>query len=238
MLVQRTNNVEKEFCYYVKEGKLSAVTDLLLVAPEKFLPSSVNNQEFDSDRSINVREFVLDEVASMTILNMINTHVEATLESVMKLQVKKLEMEAMLQLIEVFERMGETLAAYLRMQQPVLFTLIFESLPSDYLRMRALTRKRKYYLGSTGQIPGVSNLQSCHLTMSGCSSPRKGGTNMMRQLMEVEYAVPIHCQMGCAIRNFCLCFHMVIVYLLFQIRNLPMEIIVQIPTGILKLGHC
>ncbi|XP_027071173.1 uncharacterized protein [Coffea arabica] len=106
LLAQKTKEVEFEFFKYVKEQKLVELAGLLLVAHEKVMPGL--------EECMKIRNFVLKEAAFLNLQEIRSLYGSGDEKSLQEAKKKKVEMEAILLLLEVFDRIGDKLSAYLQ----------------------------------------------------------------------------------------------------------------------------
>ncbi|XP_027071171.1 uncharacterized protein LOC113773082 [Coffea eugenioides] len=106
LLAQKTKEVEFEFFKYVKEQKLVELAGLLLVAHEKVMPGL--------EERMKIRNFVLKEAAFLNLQEIRSLYGSGDEKSLQEVKKKKVEMEAILLLLEVFDRIGDKLSAYVQ----------------------------------------------------------------------------------------------------------------------------
>ncbi|XP_027066491.2 uncharacterized protein [Coffea arabica] len=109
LLAQKTKEVEFEFFKYVKEQKLVELAGLLLVAHEKVMPGL--------EEHMKIRNFVLKEAAFLNLQEITSLYSSGDEKSLQEVKKKKVEMEAILLLLEVFDRIGDKLSAYLQIMR-------------------------------------------------------------------------------------------------------------------------
>lgn len=113
MLVPTMNELDREITRYVREAKLVELATLLVVAPDKVMASCIATGNC-SDGTIKVRDFVLAEIAFLEHQIISSSGVN---KSAKEYKNKKVKMVAMLQLLEIFERVGSYFEAYLRLER-------------------------------------------------------------------------------------------------------------------------
>ncbi|CAI9109512.1 OLC1v1009345C1 [Oldenlandia corymbosa var. corymbosa] len=106
LLASKTIEVEEEFFKYVKERKLPELTALLMLAHERLEPCLKGN-------SI-IRDFVLKEIASLRIIIFTSSYDVDGEKLMYEVKKRKMEMEAVMLVLEIFNRFGDKIAAYLQ----------------------------------------------------------------------------------------------------------------------------
>ncbi|XVF18328.1 hypothetical protein REPUB_Repub11eG0012200 [Reevesia pubescens] len=107
-LVESTKEVDEEIYRYVIEGKVVEIATLLIVARDKVMSPSIFKC---SDGSLNLREFL----SNMIMFSSMQNNGE-NLELGSKCENQLAMWMHMLQLVEVFERIGDKILAYLKQE--------------------------------------------------------------------------------------------------------------------------
>ncbi|CAI9111784.1 OLC1v1012101C1 [Oldenlandia corymbosa var. corymbosa] len=105
LLASKTVEIEQELLKYLKEGKLLELTALLMFARDRVTPCLEGGSK--------TRDFVLQEIAALKIFIFRSTCDFDKGKLVFEAQKKKMEMEAVLLLLEIFDRVGDKIEAYL-----------------------------------------------------------------------------------------------------------------------------
>ena len=106
LLAQNTKEVGFEFLKYVKEQKLVELVGLLLVAREKVMPRL--------EGRIKIHNFVLKEAVFLNLQEIRSLYGSGDEKSLREVKKKKVEMDSILLLLKVFDRIGDKLSAYLQ----------------------------------------------------------------------------------------------------------------------------
>ncbi|XVF28263.1 hypothetical protein REPUB_Repub15cG0014700 [Reevesia pubescens] len=112
LIFRATKEVEKEIYHYAEEGKLIEIAVLLMVARKEVMSPSLFESFCGStlDGSKSLRDFVLSKIISLQVSetrSVYNEDLKNKLETMM----------SMLQLLEVFERLGDKIDSYCSQHQ-------------------------------------------------------------------------------------------------------------------------
>ncbi|KAJ7970213.1 Ankyrin-3 [Quillaja saponaria] len=120
LLFWNTEGIEYEIYRYAKEGKVLELAVLLLVAPKKVLSPSIfeNMTNFSCPHgNTTLRQYITSEIASLTTLRTRLVHEIGSYALLQKCNDKLAKMKSMLMLLELFERAGDKITAYIQ-QKP------------------------------------------------------------------------------------------------------------------------
>ncbi|XVF28264.1 hypothetical protein REPUB_Repub15cG0014800 [Reevesia pubescens] len=112
LIFKATKEVEKEIYHYAEEGKLIEIAVLLMVAQKEVMSPSLFESLCGStlDGSKSLRDFILSKIISLQVSETISVYNE-------DLKNKLETMMSMLQLLEVFERLGDKIDSYCSQHQ-------------------------------------------------------------------------------------------------------------------------
>ncbi|CAI9100556.1 OLC1v1037682C1 [Oldenlandia corymbosa var. corymbosa] len=105
LLASKTLEIEQEFLKYLNERKLFELMALLMFARDRVMPGL--------EGSSKIRDIVVKEIATLKMFIFRSTYDVDSHALVCEAQQKKMEMEAILLLLEIFDRIGDRIDAYL-----------------------------------------------------------------------------------------------------------------------------
>ncbi|KAJ7975601.1 Ankyrin repeat family protein [Quillaja saponaria] len=120
LLAWTTEGIEYEIYRYAKEGKVVELAALLLVAREKVMSPSifekVGNFSWPHE-STTLRQYISYEIASLTALHTRLVHETGNHAFLQTCNDKRASMKSMLVLLEIFERAGDDITAYIEQSE-------------------------------------------------------------------------------------------------------------------------